>query len=337
MTEMLTRKHHLADLRTAVYRFFDANGDLLYLGITHDLDERWKAHERNQPWWLDVARREFTWCDTRPEAELIEVTATAAEKPRYDRSGKRTAGGEWDDRLTVETERAMQAITDDIDDGTFPAWHILPTYGELSSRYGIPPIGITRGLAKLAHHQKTIVYHQDQYAVSRPDCIPSRDAKQIGLLFFLASNAFGDSSFTITDLTETTGAARGTAYAHLKRWEEDGRVERVARVSGGRALIYRITQHPDTDPPPILTDWREENLHAIVNWLNEQLDFDTLTGSDEAATVALIEHDRAVIAACLPGRYEFGVPETAVRVLKVVGRRYASRPGCLPEWGIEAA
>lgn len=337
MTELLTRMERLADIRTAVYRFFDADGQLLYLGITHDLEERWKAHERNQPWWLDVSRREFTWCESRADAELIEVTATAAERPRYDRSGRRATGGEWDDRLALETDRAMLAITEDIDNGTFPTWHILPNYGELSRRYGIPPIGITRGLSKLAHHQKTIVYHQDQYAVSRPDCIPSRDAKRIGLLFFLASSAFGDSSFTITDLTEATGAARGTAYAHVKRWESDGRVERVGRVSGGRALIYRIAQHPDPDPPEVLTCWREEDVRQITTWLNEQLDADMHAALSDPATGALVEHDRAIVEACLPGKYAYGVSEAAVRVLKVVARRYASRSGCLTEWGIEAS
>jgi excinuclease UvrABC nuclease subunit len=108
VTEMLTRKERLADLRTAVYRFYDTNGQLLYLGITHDLGERWATHERIQPWWLDVSRREYVWYNTRAEAEQIEATATAAEKPLYDRSGQRTVGGPGAFRMGPEGRRGQQ-------------------------------------------------------------------------------------------------------------------------------------------------------------------------------------------------------------------------------------
>lgn len=320
----------LANVPTAVYRFYDSEDCLLYVGMTHDIDERWGTHERIQPWWLDVSRHEFTWYGTRAEAKQIEATATAVEKPRFDRSGKRTAGGEWNDRLATETDRAMQAITADIANGAFPLWHVLPPYGDLSRKYGIPLVGITRGLASLAHREKTLVYHQDQFAVSRPDCVPSRDAKQIGLLFFLASNAFGDMSFTLTDLTETTGVARGTAHQHLKRWERAGRVERFARVPGSRALIYRITQHPDPDPPKVLDVWARQDVHAMAQWLANQLDADARAACDDLA--ALIERDREVVEACMPDAY--GVSNGGVRVLKVMARRYKDRAGCLPEWGI---
>jgi hypothetical protein len=326
VTELLTRKHHLAALRTAVYRFFDSNGDLLYLGITHDLEERWATHERIQPWWLDVARRECTWYDTRTEAERIEATATAVEKPRYDRSGQRTAGGEVDQRLAAEVERAMHAISVDIDNGTYPLWHLLPSYRILSEKYGIPLIGITRALAKLAHDEQNVVYHQDQFAVSRPGSQPSRDAQEIGLLYFLASNAFGGLTFTRADLTETTGVSQGTAHQHLKRWQEADRVERLAQVPGSRAIVYRIVRHPEPDPPEVLLFWREEDVRAMAQWLNDQLRADT-----EAD-----DRDRAIIQACLPGEYECGVSSAAVRVLKVMARRYVDRAGCRPEWGVEA-
>ncbi|WP_329376101.1 hypothetical protein [Streptomyces sp. NBC_01483] len=322
MTEMLTRKEHLADLRTAVYRFFGANGELLYLGITHDLQERWGTHERIQPWWLDVSRREFTWYDTRAEAEEIEATATAVQKPRYDRSGQRTTGGEVDQRLAAEKERAMDAISADIDNGTYPLWRLLPSYGSLSAKYGIPLIGITRALTKLAHDEQTLVYHQDQFAVSLPGIQPSRDAQRIGLSYFLASNAFGGSTFTRADLVETTGVSEGTAHQHLKRWQETDRVERLEKVSGSRALIYRIVRHPEPDPPKVLLFWGKDDVLAMAQWLNDQLDTDPATD----------DRDREIIKACLPD--EYGVSNAGVRVLKVMARRYRERSGCLPEWGI---
>jgi hypothetical protein len=314
-----------------VYRFFDADDNLLYLGVTHDIQQRWGTHERIQPWWLDVARREFTWYDTRAEAEQIETAATAVEKPRYDRSGRRTTGGEVDQRLDAETERAIQAVSADIDSGAYPLWRVIPSYGALSEKHRIPVVGITRGLTRLAHREKKLVYHQDQFAVSRPDRVPSRDAQRFGLLYFLASNAFGDSSFMLTDLAETTGFSLATARQYLKRWQKAERVQCVGRVAGARALSYRIIRHPDPDPPKVLTLWGHDDVLAIVQWLNQHLDSDKVVASDPVAR-SLVERDREIVAACLPD--EYGVSSGGVRVLKVMARRYFDRPGCLPEWGI---
>jgi hypothetical protein len=308
----------LADVSTAVYRFFDAENQLLYLGITHDLEKRWGAHERSQPWWLDVVRRQVAWYDTRKEAEHVEVAATATERPRYDRSGKRTDGREWEDRLALEIDRAVRAVSEDIEAGTYPLWSVLPPYGALSQKYGIPVVGIARGLSSLAYHQKTLAYQQDVFAVSRPGCIPSRDAQKVGLLFFLASNAFGDRSFTLTDLAETTAYSRGSAHQHLKRWEKADRVECVGQVPGKRSLVYRIIRHPEPDPPEVLTYWRRGDVLALSQWLNQQAE--------------LMDRDREIINACMPD--EYGVSNAGVRVLKVMAGWYAGRPGCLPEWGI---
>lgn len=332
MTTLPKQKARHPETRTAVYRFFDANDELLYLGVTHDIQQRWGTHERIQPWWLDVARREFVWYDTRAEAEQIEVAATAVEKPRYDRSGRRTTGGEVDRRLDAETERAVQVVSADIDNGTYPLWRVLPSYGALSAKHRIPVIGITRGLTRLAHREKKLVYHQDQFAVSCPDRVPSRDAQRFGLLYFLASNAFGDSSFLLTDLAERTGASLATARQYLKRWQRAGRVECVGQVAGGRALSYRIIRHPEPDPPKVLTIWSHDEVLAIAQWLNQQLDAAAAVVSTDSAARSLVERDREIVAACLPD--EYGVSSGGVRVLKVMARQYFDRPGCLPEWGI---
>jgi hypothetical protein len=324
MTELSTRKERLAGIRTAVYRFYDAADGLLYLGITHDVDGRWGTHERTQPWWLDVARRELTWCGTRAEAEKIESTATAMEKPRYDRSGQRTIGGEVDQRLDIETTRCMQAVADDIDNGTYPLWSVLPSYGVLSAKYGIPIVGITRGLARLAHRTHNLVYHRDQFAVSLPDRQLSMDAQRVGLLFFLASNAFGGSTFTRADLAEATGVSDGTAHQHLKRWRQEDRAERLPKVEGIRSYVYRIIRHPEPDPPDFLFFWGEEDLRALAQWLLNQM------SEDPQADNRNIE----IVQACLPAEYEVGASKAGVRVLKVMARPYADRPGCLPQWGI---
>lgn len=70
--------------RTALYRYFDAADDLLYIGISKNPDARWAAHRYwGRRWPSLVASRRDEWFDSRPEAEDAEVAAIKAEKPRF--------------------------------------------------------------------------------------------------------------------------------------------------------------------------------------------------------------------------------------------------------------
>lgn len=73
--------------RTALYRLFDHNDQLLYVGIAFDPHVRCYHHKTHKPWWPEVARREVEWHDNRRAAEAAELAAIAAEKPRYNISG----------------------------------------------------------------------------------------------------------------------------------------------------------------------------------------------------------------------------------------------------------
>lgn len=55
--------------RTALYRLYDANGVLLYIGISGDPKRRFRQHARTKHWWPEVVRKEEVWFDTRREAE----------------------------------------------------------------------------------------------------------------------------------------------------------------------------------------------------------------------------------------------------------------------------
>jgi GIY-YIG catalytic domain. len=72
---------------TAVYRFFDASGRLLYVGIAFDPAERWKHHASKTRWWKDAVDNTIEWYDTRAEAERAEKTALRYEKPIYNKAG----------------------------------------------------------------------------------------------------------------------------------------------------------------------------------------------------------------------------------------------------------
>jgi hypothetical protein len=71
------------DGRTALYRVYDGQRILLYIGISDDFGSRWKAHGRNQPWWPDARHQTATWFDSRDEAVTAEAAAIKAEQPKY--------------------------------------------------------------------------------------------------------------------------------------------------------------------------------------------------------------------------------------------------------------
>lgn len=79
-TKVTTGRH------AAVYRLYDAEGALLYIGSAYDPDERCKAH-RSQPWWPQVARRTEEWHPARGKAYVEELKAIAVEGAKYNRMG----------------------------------------------------------------------------------------------------------------------------------------------------------------------------------------------------------------------------------------------------------
>lgn len=71
--------------RTAVYRLYDANGTLLYIGSSSNPKYRYSEHSRSplKPWWPEVARREETWYDNRSDAQKAEAMAIKTEQPLH--------------------------------------------------------------------------------------------------------------------------------------------------------------------------------------------------------------------------------------------------------------
>lgn len=69
--------------RTAVYRLFNADGDLLYVGIANDLQARLRQHAAAKPWWPEVARHTATWLEGRISALKAEAHAIRTEDPAY--------------------------------------------------------------------------------------------------------------------------------------------------------------------------------------------------------------------------------------------------------------
>lgn len=66
----------------AVYRFYDAEGALLYIGSAYAPDVRWEEHRR-KPWATEVAKRTECWYPNRTEAYVAETAAIKSELPRH--------------------------------------------------------------------------------------------------------------------------------------------------------------------------------------------------------------------------------------------------------------
>lgn len=69
--------------RCYVYRFFDANERLLYVGITSDVGSRFSDHRRTAAWWPDVSSCAVETTTGRAEAEYAEAVAILSERPLH--------------------------------------------------------------------------------------------------------------------------------------------------------------------------------------------------------------------------------------------------------------
>jgi predicted GIY-YIG superfamily endonuclease len=69
--------------KTVLYRFYNSQGSLLYIGITNNFDARLRQHLRDKPWAGQIARKTITTYATRQAALNAEVQAIRRERPRH--------------------------------------------------------------------------------------------------------------------------------------------------------------------------------------------------------------------------------------------------------------
>ena len=71
---------------TELYRHFDSNGVLLYVGISASAIKRFKDHKNGSHWSSRVASITIERYETRQEAEQAETNAIVLEKPLHNKS-----------------------------------------------------------------------------------------------------------------------------------------------------------------------------------------------------------------------------------------------------------
>jgi hypothetical protein len=68
-----------------LYRLYDAEDQLLYVGISWSALGRMSQHKAEKPWFGDVARIEIVITESRAEAEHLERLAIRNERPLYNK------------------------------------------------------------------------------------------------------------------------------------------------------------------------------------------------------------------------------------------------------------
>ena len=71
----------------ALYRFYDAQEGLLYVGVSRDHWRRRKQHSVSQPWYPLVRHQAITWYDSEDAAYAAEAIAIREEAPRFNVAG----------------------------------------------------------------------------------------------------------------------------------------------------------------------------------------------------------------------------------------------------------
>ena len=55
---------------TALYRLYDCDGTLMYVGITSNPERRFSEHASDKHWWPHVTRKAVQWYGTRPRRRV---------------------------------------------------------------------------------------------------------------------------------------------------------------------------------------------------------------------------------------------------------------------------
>ena len=79
----------------SLYCYYNQEGDLLYVGISHNALGRLAQHARQQGWYEDIAYVTLQHFDNKPAAEAAELMAIRTQKPRYNRHGFIGARERW--------------------------------------------------------------------------------------------------------------------------------------------------------------------------------------------------------------------------------------------------
>ena len=91
--------------RHYVYRIFDKDGRLIYVGCSHNPEKRLNQHRRTMWWAHQIHRIKLTVHPNKAAGHLAERTAINAEQPRWNLTGR------WVHRATWTSQDYADYIT----------------------------------------------------------------------------------------------------------------------------------------------------------------------------------------------------------------------------------
>lgn len=69
-----------------LYRFFNAQHELLYVGITNNPFNRFSGHSKDKDWFKEIAYSTFEHYPNRLAVDKAETRAIKSEKPKYNKA-----------------------------------------------------------------------------------------------------------------------------------------------------------------------------------------------------------------------------------------------------------
>ncbi|MFJ2374984.1 hypothetical protein ACIOZL_19575 [Streptomyces sp. NPDC087769] len=153
----MSQRGHRAG-RAAVYRLYDADGTLLYVGMSCDPAKRFMGHRADKPWWGEVDTHTLEWFGTRAGASVVEVAAITDERPKYNKAHNETlndiqaavyAKREIFERGFSDYRPLAVLIEEEIDGGVWPVGVRLPTSRVLTQRYLVNAATLQRAMLLL--------------------------------------------------------------------------------------------------------------------------------------------------------------------------------------------
>lgn len=131
--------------RTALYRYLDAAGRPLYIGITGDVKQRGESH-RHSRW--DREAKSFTveWYDSLDLALAAELLAIKVEEPKYNRAHNfgdiSLDDVKWPSLAEDHRTKAIllaEFMQIEIDNGSWPVGYRIPGPADLAAQVDVGP------------------------------------------------------------------------------------------------------------------------------------------------------------------------------------------------------
>jgi hypothetical protein len=157
--------HRPNDEPTALYRLYDADDNLLYLGISWHPAFRWEQHRNDKHWAHQVVRNTVEWYPNRPQALAAEEKATAAEKPRHDSSWRKSAATDKPQWLDLEGRQSVvDQLGAEIEQGQHWIGQVLMS-GAVAKRFNVARPTATDAMSVLQKRGLLGYRHFGRYSV----------------------------------------------------------------------------------------------------------------------------------------------------------------------------